>query len=120
LFTNSWKYSAREDDLKGQVARKGPFINEARLKRLKFAREHVTRGSEFWNRVLWTAESKFNIFGSGGRNLVLRRKNEELKMKNLHPTIKHSGGSFMVWGCMATSDVGNRKFITGIMNQYAY
>ncbi|GFV51356.1 transposable element Tcb2 transposase [Trichonephila clavipes] len=35
-------------------------------------------------------------------------------------TVKHGGGSIMVWGCMAATRVGNLVIIDGIMNQYSY
>lgn len=49
---------------------------------------------------------------------VWRKPNEE--MKNLRATVKHGGGSVMVWGCMSESGVGNLHFIDGIMDQYVY
>ncbi|GFW24975.1 transposable element Tcb2 transposase [Trichonephila clavipes] len=35
-------------------------------------------------------------------------------------TVKHGGGTIMVWGCMAPTGVGNLVIIDGIMNQYSY
>ncbi|OXA45983.1 Transposable element Tc1 transposase [Folsomia candida] len=52
--------------------------------------------------ILWTDESKFNVFGSDGRRRVWRYPKEALNPKNLNPTVKHGGGSVMVWGCMAS------------------
>ncbi|GFS54176.1 transposable element Tc1 transposase [Trichonephila clavipes] len=45
-------------------------------------------------------ESKFNIFGSEGRRMVWR-KNTSHHPKHTIPTVKHGGGSVMVWGVMA-------------------
>lgn len=52
----------------------------------------------YWNHVLFVDESKFNIFGSDGRIIVWRRKNDELNPKNLFGTVKHGGGGVLVWG----------------------
>ncbi|GBO36297.1 hypothetical protein AVEN_92171-1, partial [Araneus ventricosus] len=52
-------------------------------------------------------ESKINIFGSDGRIMVWRRKNEELNPKNLVGTVKYGGGSVLVWGCMSVSGLDN-------------
>ncbi|OXA40237.1 Transposable element Tc1 transposase [Folsomia candida] len=68
--------------------------------------------------ILWTDESKFNVFGSDGRRRVWRYPKEALNPKNLNPTVKHGGGSVMVWGCMASSGAGKMEFIDGIMDQY--
>ncbi|GFT54914.1 transposable element Tcb2 transposase [Trichonephila clavipes] len=35
-------------------------------------------------------------------------------------TVKHVGGSIMVWGCMAATGVGTVVIIDGIMNHYSY
>lgn len=43
-----------------------------------------------------------------------------MDLANLRPTIKHGGGSVMVWGCMSANGVGNLVFIDGILNQYGY
>ena len=40
------------------------------IKMLKFAREHVDKPDLFWRNILWSDESKFNIFGSDGRRRV--------------------------------------------------
>ena len=38
----------------------------------------------------------------------------------LRPTVKHVGGSVIVWGCMAASGVRNLHFVEGGMNKHAY
>lgn len=111
----------REHNFNGRVARKKPFISQKNLKsRLKFAKEHVNRQPSFWNDVIFADESKFNIFGSDGMQYVWRQPNTELTNKNLKPTVKHGGGSVMVWACMAASGVGNLVFIEGIMDKHMY
>ncbi|GBN57432.1 hypothetical protein AVEN_34446-1 [Araneus ventricosus] len=36
--------------------------------------------------------------------MVWRKPNNELEMKNLTPSVKHGGGSQMVWGCMSADN----------------
>ncbi|GFV05056.1 transposable element Tc1 transposase [Trichonephila clavipes] len=104
-----------------RVARKKPFISlQNQKKRLEFAKTHQLKTDNFWKKVILSDESKFNIFGSKGRRTVWRKPNTALDPKNLRPTVKHGGGSVMVWGCMASNGVGNLVFIDGIMDFKLY
>lgn len=104
-----------------RVARKKPWVSKVnKKKRLEFAKSYVAKDSEFWRKVIFSDESKFNIFQSDGRVLVWRRKNEEWDPQNIQATLKHGGGGVMVWGCMAAAGVGELVFIEGIMDKFAY
>ncbi|GFW29167.1 transposable element Tc1 transposase [Trichonephila clavipes] len=50
---------------------------------------------QFWNDVIFSDESKFNIFGSDGRRMVSRKPNTSHHPKHTIPTVKHGGGSVM-------------------------
>lgn len=105
----------------GRVARKKPFISRVnRLKRMAFAKEYVNKPPEFWNSVIFSDESKFCIFGIKGRKIIWRKNGTALGKQNLVPTVKHGGGGAMIWGCMASSGVGNIQFIESIMNRHDY
>lgn len=111
----------RKKNLHGRVARKKPFINKRnRIKRLKFAKAYKNNDFSFWNQVLFSDESKFNLFRSDGQSYVWRKPNEELKECNLRATVKHGGGSVMVWGCMSAAGPGQLCIIDGIMDQTKY
>ncbi|GFX47866.1 transposable element Tcb1 transposase [Trichonephila clavipes] len=75
---------------------------------------------EFWNTVIFSDETKFNIFGSDGRQYVWRKPNTELEKQHLIPTVKHGGGGVLVWGCMAANGFGKLCFIDGIMTARTY
>ncbi len=64
----------------------------------QFAEDKQTKDMDYWNNVLWSDEIKINIFGSDGVKRVWRQPGEESKDKCVLPTVKHSGGSVMVWG----------------------
>ncbi|GFU89800.1 transposable element Tcb1 transposase, partial [Trichonephila clavipes] len=60
----------RKAGYNGRVARKRPLIGKRnRVKRLKFAKEHILKPQQFWNEVIFSDESKFNFFGSDGRRM---------------------------------------------------
>ncbi|GFS92603.1 transposable element Tc1 transposase [Trichonephila clavipes] len=108
-----------EDVIDWDIVSKWQALSE-RVKRLKFAKEHILKPQQFWNEVIFSDESKFYIFGSDGRRMVWRKPNTSHHPKHTIPTVKHGGGSVMVWGCMAASGVGKLVFIDGIMHKMAY
>jgi len=104
-----------------RTPRKKPLISEkTRALRLEFAKKHLNKDMEFWKKVLFTDESKYNIFGYDGKSKVWRKPNTAMDSKHLIPTVKHGGGSVMVWGAVAGSGVGNLVFVKGIMNHFQY
>ena len=111
----------RNNGCNGRVARKKPYINSVnKNKRINFAKKYKSTDISFWKKVLFTDESKFNIFRSDEHSYVCRKPNEELKEKNLKTTVKHGAGSVLVWGCMSASGVGELCIIDGIMDQKKY
>ena len=57
----------RANNKNGRVARKKPFISEVnRKKRLSFAEVYKTKSFDFRRTVIFSDESKFNLFGSDG------------------------------------------------------
>lgn len=108
-------------DLRSRVSRRKPLISEKNRKlRLEFAKNYLDKDTHFWDSVIFTDESKFNIFGSDGRQKVWREPNTAMQLKNLTPTVKHGGGNVMVWGCMAASGAGNLHFIDVRMDRFVY
>ena len=59
-----------------------------------------------WSRILWSDESKFNSFGSDGKQWARRPIGIRNDPKYQIPTVKHGGGSVTVWGCFSISGVG--------------
>lgn len=105
----------------GRIAVKKPLISKKNRKaRLEFARTHISWSDEKWKTVLWSDESKFNIFGSDGKHYVRRPKDTRYSVKYQIPTIKHGGGSIMVWGCFSSSKTGPMIKIDGIMDRFLY
>lgn len=104
-----------------RTARRKPLISIInRKKRLDFALKYVAVAESFWDDVIFADESKFNIYGSDGKVKVWRKRNTELKLKNITTTIKHGGGNVMVWGCFAANGIGSLVFIDTTMNAEMY
>lgn len=121
VSTKTIRRRLNESGLLSRLQRKKPFISEKnKAKRIKFAKEHLNKGLDFWENILWSDESKFELFGTKGRKRVWRKPGEALKGSNLKTTIKHGGGSVMVWGCFSSAGVGEIALITGKMTGAIY
>ncbi len=101
--------------------RRKPLLKMMHKKaRKQFAEDKQTKGMDYWKHVLWSDETKLNLFGSDGVKCVWRQPGEEYKDKCVLPTVKHGGGSVMVWGCMSAAGTGELQFIEGTMNANMY
>ncbi|GBP10521.1 Transposable element Tcb2 transposase [Eumeta japonica] len=94
--------SIKNNGYNSRVARRKPLLSAVnKQKRLEYAQKyeniHVTDAT-FWERVIFTDECKFMIFGGDGRARVWRKPNTALEPQNVNSTVKHGGGSVMVWG----------------------
>lgn len=111
----------QEAGLHGCIARKKPHVSTKNIKkRLQFAKEHLNKPANFWKKVLWSDESKFNLFGSDGKVYVRRPLNKSLDPRYTIKTIKHGGGNVMVWGAFSWYGVGPIHRIEGRMDQHQY
>ncbi|CAD6197692.1 unnamed protein product [Caenorhabditis auriculariae] len=100
---------------------KKPLISEKnRAARVKWAKEHHNWTRQDWNKILWSDESKFLLFGSDGIQWVRRPIGSRYHPKYQLPTVKHGGGSCMVWGAFSGSGIGPLHRVNGIMDKHVY
>uniref|UniRef100_A0AAZ3RMC9 Tc1-like transposase DDE domain-containing protein n=1 Tax=Oncorhynchus tshawytscha TaxID=74940 RepID=A0AAZ3RMC9_ONCTS len=88
--------------------------------RLRFATPHGDKDYTFWRNVLWSDETKIELFGHNDHHYVWRKKGEACKPKITIPTVKHGGGSIMLWGCIAAGGTGVLHKVDGIMRKNYY
>ena len=85
----------------GRAERKKPLLRPANIKRRKdWTREMVDRPMTFWTNVIFSDESRLELFPDSGRVWVWRLSQREFDLKILQPTVKHGGFSVMVWGAI--------------------
>ncbi|KAK3545503.1 hypothetical protein QTP70_007749 [Hemibagrus guttatus] len=107
--------------LKSCSARHVPLLKPVHVRaRLKFAREHLDDPEEDWENVIWSDETKIELFGKNSTYRVWRRKNAELHPKNTIPTVKHGGGNIMLWGCFSAKGPGRLIRVKERMNGAMY
>ncbi|KAJ8389963.1 hypothetical protein AAFF_G00112480 [Aldrovandia affinis] len=111
----------RRNGLKSCSARKVPLLKKAHVQAcLKFANEHLDDSEEAWEKVLWSDETKIELFGINSTRRVWRKKKAALDPKNTIPTVKHGGGNIMLWGCFSAKGTGRLHRIEGRMNGAMY
>lgn len=117
LHADTIRKRAHEVGLFGRVARKKPYLNKInRGKRFRFAREMLQKPLRYGENVVLSDESKFNLFGSDEKVMVWRTPREEFDPKCTVPTVKHGGGSVMVWGCFIRHGVRKLYVLDRIMD----
>ena len=91
--------------LKSCSTRKVPLLKKAHVQaRLKFAKEHLNDSEKAWEKVLWSDETKIELFGINSTRRVWRERNADYDPKNTIPTVKHGGGNIMLWGCFSAKE----------------
>ena len=106
-----------DGNLHGRRPRRKPLLKpKHKQSRLQFANDHQDKPMSFWDSVLWSDETKINLFRSDGVRYMWRWPGEEYKDTSLIPTVKHGGCSLMVLGGMSALGMGEIHFIYGIMN----
>ena len=100
---------------------KKPLLSAKNIKyRLEWATLHANWTAADWDCVIWSDETKINRFGSDGRRYAWKRDDEPLRPRHVEMTVKHGGGSLMVWGCITSRGVGRIVKIDGTLTQHKY
>lgn len=85
-----------------------------RKARLDFARKHLKKPPQFWNQILWTDETKINLYQNDGKKKEWRRKGTAQDLRHKTSAVKHDGGSVMAWACMAANGTGLLVFTVDV------
>ena len=90
------------------LSKEKPLVSDKNVKkRLQFATDHIHKGPHFWNKIVWSDKSKFNVFESDGKQPVRRPPN---------PKYTKITALIMLWVYFTASGVGPLVKIEDIMN----
>ncbi|KAK1787302.1 hypothetical protein P4O66_002807 [Electrophorus voltai] len=107
--------------LRSRRARKVPLLSKRHVKAcLKFAHDHLVDSEADWFKVLWSEETKIEVFGANHTRGVWREDGTAYDPKNTIPTVKHGAGNNMLWGCSSAKGPGHLVRIHGKMDRTAY
>jgi hypothetical protein len=103
-----------QSGLFGRVARRKPLLSKRHMTaRLEFAKRHLKDSQTMRNKIIRSDETKIELFGLNAKCHIWREH-------GTIPTVKHGGGSIMLWGCFAAGGTGRPVMIEAKMNRAKY
>jgi len=109
-----------EEGLNARRPAKNPVLTlKMRQKWLKSAKTHESWTLIDWRNVIFSDESKINLFGTDGITYVRRKVGKRFMNKCLRRNVRQ-GGSRVVWGCFSYYGVGDLALIDGTVNGEKY
>ena len=105
----------------GRAAVHKPLITARNAtRRLQWCKERRHWTLEQWKSVVWSDESRYQMWRSDGRVWVWRMPGERCLQECIVPTVKFGGGGIMVWSCFSWYGLGPLVLVAGNMNADAY
>jgi hypothetical protein len=93
--------------LKAYIKKKRPYRKSDHMKdRLRFAKEHRDWTVDDWKKVIFSDETKINMWNSDGAVYTWKEPGQRDLPHNVRMTKKFGGGGLMIWSCMTSRGVG--------------
>ncbi|KAG2458616.1 TC1A transposase, partial [Polypterus senegalus] len=110
-----------QSGLYGRVARQKPLLSKRHMAAcLEFAKRHLKDSQTMRNKILWSDETMIELFSVNTRHHVRRKPGTGHHQASTIPTVKHGGGSIMLWGCFSSARTGRLVRIKGKMTAAMY
>ena len=104
----------------GKMISKPKLSKVQKSNRLAICKSWSMKSGDFWDDVIFSDESKFNLKNSDGQHFICKKRRGRLLEKNVRKTVKFGGDSVIFWGCFGRNGVGMLKVIDGIRDRYVY
>src|SRR5690349_23547449 len=111
-----------QEDFKAYVKYKKPELTEdQKLKRFKFAQEHLNWTIKQWRNVMFSDETIISRISSFGKSFDYKRpKDKTIKAHYIKETKQGGGGKIMIWGCITYYGVGDACWFQEKIDSKAY
>ena len=110
-----------QSGLYGRVARRKSLLSKRNMTAcLEFAKRHLKDSQTVRNKILWSDETKTELFGLNAKHHIWRKRGTTHHLENTIPTVKHGGGSIILWVCFSAAGTGKLVRIEGKMNGAKY
>ena len=111
-----------QEGFKAYVKYKKPELTEdQKLKRFKFAQEHLNWTIKQWRNVMFSDETIISRVGSFGKSFYYKRpKDKTIKAHYIKETKQGGGGKIMIWGCITYYGVGDACWFQEKIDSKAY
>jgi transposase len=94
-------------EIYAEIKKKKPLLTEKHKKaRLAWAKKHQYWTVHDWRRVIFSDETKINIWDSDGCKYYWKRKCDRLQSHHIDVTMKHGGGGLVLWDCITSKGLG--------------
>lgn len=87
-----------------------------KINRYRWARAMKPLDQDFWDNVIFTDESKYNLYGPDGNKRVWRRSGSPSLDHHFRQVVKFGGGNVKVWGAITSRGVGKLTILDGNMD----
>ena len=78
------------------------------------------KGLSDCEKQVWSDETKIELFGFNSKRHVWRKPSTAHHLPNTIPTVKHGGGSIMLWGCFSVAGTGGLVRVEGKLSGAKY
>ena len=94
---------------------KTSIASDAQESTVRFCRQRRYWLKEAWRRVVFSDESRFELFPKR-KSLVRRTKTEKFLPACVAPAVQQGGDAIMIWGCITSEGPGEMRIVTGSIN----